>query len=44
MTIIAQDIKWLEKIAENQQFRSTWTAKIKGEKYIVKKLMQTRIS
>ena len=32
------EINWKEKIAENQQFRSTWKVEIDGKEYIAKKI------
>lgn len=33
-----QKIQWLQKIAENQQFRTTWLVEADGVKYIAKKI------
>ena len=33
-----QKIQWLQKIAENQQFRTTWLVEAEGVKYIAKKI------
>ena len=33
-----QKIQWQQKIAENQQFRTTWLVEADGVKYIAKKI------